>query len=255
MLEISTEHKLTYAIVCKVANEEETISNFVIECLAICNSSMSHGESYVLVFVTDDFSHDGTAKILSDFSVRFPQVRFFSISGTSTLVDADLFAYTKGIELGAKWVVDINAGFRHQPKDLRQFFTLSRTDLYDCIMGSRFLEESYYKIGSYQRKILSVGGTYISRLFLGNHLTDFTSGFMMFKSEILKKLLSEQLFSRYHFFQTELKFRTFRLTSAIKEVPINYQSSSHALGFEAVWDSLKGLFKLFFIRLLNKSQF
>jgi dolichol-phosphate mannosyltransferase len=99
---------------------------------------------------------------------------------------------------------------------------------------------------SLPREILSRGGTILANLALNTKLSDMTSGFQLFKREILEKILQKGIYSRGPFFQTEMKAYCIRTNYA--EVPITYSMASHAIGAASIKESFQQLWRLFALK-------
>ena len=246
------DSKVSVAVVCKIANEEKTVTNFTYAILNQFDVAKLKNIECSLIYIIDKFSSDNTLIILQQFSKKEKRVKLVLNKNAKTLVDSDILAYEKGIESESDWIVDINAGFRHQPKDLELFFDFALSAEYDAICGTRFQIGGNYNIKSLQRRIFSKGGTAVGNLMLGTHFTDLTSGFIMFKRELLIKILEKPIHSRYHFLQTELKWKIKSNTKNYIEIPISYVSNSGPLKAKVVMDAIINLFRFTLVNLFNK---
>ncbi|HYJ46296.1 MAG TPA: glycosyltransferase, partial [Pyrinomonadaceae bacterium] len=163
-----------------------------------------------------------------------------------SVVDAYVRGYKEALAAGCDWILEIDAGFSHQPSDIPQFFA-SMLEGYDCVFGSRFCKGGSVSDSSTKREIISRGGTLLANLMLGTKLKDMTSGFEMFTRSALSEILEKGIHSRGPFFQTEIKAysRKWRIT----EVPIQYRAASHDINNTAIKDSFSNLWRLFRLRL------
>ena len=247
-----TNSKVLIAVVCKIANEEKTVVEFTRLMLSEFDIAQVKNIECSLIYVIDQFSSDNTLTILQQISKEEQRVSFFQNEDAITLVDSDILAYKKGIESKSDWIVDINAGFRHQPKDLQLFFEFAISAEYDAICGTRFQSGGHYKIKSLQRRMFSKGGTVLGNVMLGTKFTDLTSGFIMFKRELLIKILEKPIHSKYHFLQTELKWKIQLNTKNYIEIPITYASNSGPLKVQVIFDAVVNLFRFTLTNLFSK---
>jgi dolichol-phosphate mannosyltransferase len=81
---------------------------------------------------------------------------------------------------------------------------------------------------------------------IGTQLHDMTSGFELFTREALQMVLQRGIFSRGHFFQTEIKIHCRNLK--IVEVPILYTAASPRLGMGSLKDSIRQLWRIYRLR-------
>lgn len=160
------------------------------------------------------------------------------------VVDAYLRGYKAALDAGCDWILEIDAGFSHQPSDIPQFFNAMEQGL-DCVFGSRFIGR--FEKSSFKRRIVSWGGTALANLLLGTRQTDMTSGFELFSRQTLLMVLDRGIQSRAHFFQTEIKTYCRKLNFI--EVPITYRAASPRLSFSAVKEAFQQLWRLFRLRL------
>ncbi|HKC63017.1 MAG TPA: glycosyltransferase, partial [Pyrinomonadaceae bacterium] len=163
-----------------------------------------------------------------------------------SVVDAYVRGYREAIGAGCDWILEMDAGFSHQPSDIPQFFD-HMLEGYDCVFGSRFCKGGAVTESSAKREIISRGGTLLANLLLGTKLKDMTSGFEMFTRSALSEILKKGIRSRGPFFQTEIKAYCRRLS--IIEVPIQYRVASHPISNTAIKDSFSNLWRLFRLRL------
>ncbi len=177
---------------------------------------------------------------------------FRASAGTSTtcenrcVVDAYVRGYREALAAGCDWILEIDAGFSHDPEDIPAFLEwMSRG--YDCVFGSRFMEGGCISEGSLKRYLVSKGGTILTNLLIGTRLRDMTSGFELFSRSALEMVLARGIQSRAHFFQTEIKVLCRNLR--IVEVPIHYRMPSPRLRGSAIGESFRQLWRLFKLRL------
>jgi dolichol-phosphate mannosyltransferase len=162
------------------------------------------------------------------------------------VVDAYKRGYREAISAGADWVLEIDAGFSHRPSDIPLFFE-TMAQGYDCVFATRFAKGGKIEGSSFQREMISRGGTLLTNLLLRTRLSDMTSGFQLFKREVLEAVLHKGIFSRGPFFQTEMKAYCYRLNFA--EIPITYSMASHAVGASSIKESLQQLWRLYQLKL------
>ncbi|MEQ8464871.1 glycosyltransferase [Coleofasciculus sp. E1-EBD-02] len=233
--------KLNLGIVCPMANEADLAMTFVKKTLGQCE-----GFASVTFFaVIDCASTDDTLDILLILAESESRLNVVWAPENRCVVDAYVRGYKEAIYAGCDWILEIDAGFSHQPSDIQKFFP-KMLQGFDCVFGSRFCQGGSIKNSPLSRRLISRGGTIITNLLLGTKLTDMTSGFQMFTQQSLKYILSQGIKSRYHFFQTEIKFHCRQLK--IAEAPIHYQAASPSVHRAAIHDAFKNLGRLFLER-------
>ena len=236
---------ISLGIVCPMANERATAVEFVNAVLAECE-----GFKEVIFFaILDNVCKDGTTELLRELTKEQQQLNVVWAPEDRCVVDAYIRGYREALEAGCDWILEIDAGFSHQPGDMPRFFD-KMLEGYDCVFGSRFCKGGSMTESPFGRRIVSRGGTICANILLGSKLTDMTSGFEMFTRSALEKVLAMGIKSRAHFFQTEIKVYCRKLKVA--EVPINYRAPSVSVNKAVLRDALCNLFRLFMLRLSGK---
>jgi dolichol-phosphate mannosyltransferase len=232
------EHsEIRLGIVTPMANEGPQAVRFVQEMLRQCPDFRD-----VLFFaVLDRATTDNSLELLRELERTEPRLRVIWAPENRCVVDAYLRGYREALDAGADWILEVDAGFSHQPEDAGKFFALMEQG-YDCIFGSRFMEGSRISDASVKRYLVSRGGTVLANMLLGTRQTDMTSGYEMFSRQALEAVLEIGVQSRGHFFQTEIKAYCRNLR--IVEVPIHYRAPSPRLGSAAMRDALEQLRRL-----------
>lgn len=232
-------------IVCPMANEVDSAAFFVAEVLRQCQGF----KSVTFFAILDRVCTDGTMNVLLDLAQKENRLIVIWAPENRCVVDAYIRGYKEALLAQCDWVLEIDAGFSHQPRDIPQFFD-KMLQGYDCVFGSRFCRGGKITKSSLKRQFISKWGTLVTNLLLGTRLKDMTSGFEIFTADALSNVLSQGLRSRFHFFQTEIRIYCHRFQ--IIEVPIHYTAASPSVGSDALIDSLKVLGLLFINRLLNR---
>lgn len=223
-----------------MANESATATRFVQEVLAQCDDQ---GFAAVTFFsVLDHVSKDGTIELMRDLAIREPRLKVVWAPENRSVTDAYIRGYREALNAGCDWILEIDAGYSHQPSDVPQFFE-EMDQGYECVFGSRFCEGGTMSESPLKRRIVSRGGTVLANFLLGTTLKDMTSGFELFSREALQNVLRRGIKSRGPFFQTEIKAHCRDLRFA--EVPIQYRAPSHNLNRVALKDALTNLWRLY----------
>jgi dolichol-phosphate mannosyltransferase len=190
----------------------------------------------------DKANKDNSLDLLRDLEKIEPRLRVIWAPENRCVVDAYIRGYREALASGVDWILEIDAGFSHQPADIPTFLNAMQTGRYDCVFGSRFMKGSRLSDRSWKRYFVSRGGTFLTNLLLATHQTDMTSGFEMFSRTALQMVLDKGIQSRAHFFQTEIKVHCRNLR--ICEVPIHYRAPSPRLGNSALQESFRQLSRL-----------
>lgn len=236
--------EISLGIVCPMANEEASAVPFVNEVLDQCRSQGF--KSVTLFAVLDNKSKDNTRELLENLSKEQAALQVVWAPENRCVVDAYVAGYRQALKASADWILEIDAGFSHQPSDMPPFFA-RMLEGYDCVFGSRFCRGGQVTDSSFKRYFISRTGTILANSLLGTRLKDMTSGYELFTHRSLQYVLDKGIRSRGPFFQTEIKAYCHRLN--IVETPIHYRAATHDIGSSALKDSFSNLWRLFRLRL------
>ena len=236
---------VSLAIVCPMANEGEQSVAFVDAVLAQCRGFRQR----TFIAVIDRVTTDDTLELMTEHAKRTPELKVVWAPENRGVVDAYVRGYREALALQPDWVLEIDAGFSHQPEDIPTLLNKMQEG-YDCVFGSRFVEGGSISDSSRKRYWVSWGGTIVTNALLGTKLRDMTSGFQLFTREALQQILDRGIQSRGPFFQTEMKTYARRLK--IAEVPIRYRAASHDVGNSQIKDAFRNLWRLFSLRLAGR---
>lgn len=233
---------INLGIVCPMANERSTAVEFVNAVLEQCKDFKS--VTFFVVF--DNACKDGTFDLLRESENKPAELQVIWAPENRCVADAYMRGYRQALDAGCDWILEIDAGFSHQPSQIPQFFD-KMAQGYDCVFGSRFCKGGEFSEAPLTRYFLSRTGSILSNILLGTKLKDMTSGFEMFTNAALREVLDKGVRSRGHFFQTEIKAYCRNLRTV--EVPIHYRAPSKNVNAAVIIDALRNLFRLFGKRL------
>jgi dolichol-phosphate mannosyltransferase len=197
-------------VVLPTYNEAGTIREVIDRVLA------SSPEAEVLV--VDDTSPDGTGKIADDVAAANPRVRVLHRSEKQGLGPAYLAGFAVALEHGYEAVIEMDSDLSHDPADVARLIEAARTA--DLAIGSRYIPGGGTRNWSKFREGLSRGAGIYSRLWLRFRLTDPTSGFRIYRRELLETLPLGEIHSEGYGFQIEMAWRAWVLGFVVVDVPI-----------------------------------
>jgi dolichol-phosphate mannosyltransferase len=229
-------------IVCPMANEGEQAVSF---CRAVLEECPGFRE-VVFFAVFDRVTRDNSLERMRELERSEARLRVVWAPENRCVVDAYLRGYKEALAAGCDWILEIDAGFSHQPRDIPNFFDAMKPGM-DCVFASRFLRAGSFEDSSTKRRLVSWGGTLLANLLLGTRQTDMTSGFELFTRAALQMVLDRGIESRAHFFQTEI--RTYCRNLRWVEVPITYRAASPRLGSSSLKEAFRQLWRLYRLRL------
>jgi dolichol-phosphate mannosyltransferase len=192
------------------------------------------------VMVVDDNSPDGTGAIADELAAADGQIRVLHRTGKEGLGAAYLNAFRIGLSEGWDRIVQMDADFSHDPKDVPRLLAALDAGA-DLAIGSRYVAGGGTENWGLGRRVISRGGGLYARSALGVGINDLTAGFKAWKADTLRGIDLGAVDARGYGFQIEMTFRTLRNGFKVQEVPILFvdrrvgsSKMSGAIFFEAV---------------------
>jgi dolichol-phosphate mannosyltransferase len=171
------------------------------------------------VMVVDDNSPDGTGAIADQMAARDAQVRVLHRKGKDGLGAAYLNAFRVALDQGWERVVQMDADFSHDPKDVPRLIAALDAGA-DLAVGSRYVAGGGTENWGLGRRVISRGGGVYARTALGVAVQDLTAGFKAWKASTLRGIDLGAVDARGYGFQIEMTYRTIRNGFKVVEVPI-----------------------------------
>ena len=195
----------------------------------------------VQALVVDDNSPDATAEAVKAVMATEPRVRLVERSRKSGLASAYLQGFGTALAEGQDLVVEMDSDLSHDPEQLPALLAAAREGA-DLAIGSRYIPGGSVANWSPARIGLSKAGNLYARLSLGMPIHDATSGFRVYRRDLLERLVNQGVHSEGYGFQVELALRAYRDGWTLHEVPITFREREHGrskisrrIVLEALW--------------------
>ncbi len=212
-------------------NEAENIGPLIAALLALDLPELN-------VLVVDDDSPDGTGVLAQEMSQRDPRVHALLRRKRRGRGFAGADGFKWCLEAGAERILEMDADFSHHPRHIPEM--IRALDNADVVLGSRFAPGGADVDRSPVRKVITkLAGLYVRRLLDLNHIRDVSSGFRLFRRQVIADMDPENLFSAGPPIVTEVLYKAACLGYRIVESPIQFE------------DRRKGQTKLDYVTLLE----
>jgi dolichol-phosphate mannosyltransferase len=174
------------------------------------------------VLVVDDHSPDGTGGIADRLSNENPgKVFVLHRAGKLGLRSGYMEGFQKAFAMGAEAVVQMDADFSHDPVVLTEM--AHRIVTCDVVIGSRYVKGgSLARRWPLWRKALSAFGNFYARTILSCPLRDVTTGYRMWRREVLQNMPLDRIRSNGYIFLVEMAYVAYLMKYRISEVPIHF---------------------------------
>ncbi len=172
------------------------------------------------ILIVDDNSTDGTLKIIYDKQKIYNNITLIKRTGKRGRGLAGVEALKYFIQTDNDIIIEMDADFSHHPKYLPVF--LQFFPKYDVLIGSRFIEKGQEKGRNNLRKKISTLANKLIRTLFGLNIKDCTSGFRVFKKEIIEKFNLDEFISINPEIVEEILYACKLCKANFIEVPITY---------------------------------
>ncbi len=170
------------------------------------------------ILIVDDNSPDGTGQLADELAREDSRIQVLHRPGKLGLGSAYREGFRRALDLGANYLIEMDADFSHDPAVLPLF--LEKIAEYDLVIGSRYINGISVVNWPLRRLMLSYGANVYTRLITGLTIMDCTSGFKCFRRSLLERIDLDRITSDGYSFQIEMHFRCAELGARICELPI-----------------------------------
>ena len=191
--------------------------------------------------VVDDSSPDGTGDVVREVMTGEPRLRLVERPARSGLASAYLEGFGRALDEGYDLIVEMDSDLSHDPAQLASLLDAARERSH-LVVGSRYVPGGSVTNWSRARLALSRLGNIYTRVMLGVPLHDATSGYRVYRRDLLEDLVSEPFHADGYGFQVELVMRAWLHGWSLGEVPITFREREHGrsklsrgIVFEALW--------------------
>jgi dolichol-phosphate mannosyltransferase len=225
-----------FLIVLPTYNELENLPRVIDALAGVREQAPFSGD----VLVTDDGSPDGTGRLADDLARRHDWVHVLHRGAKQGLGRAYVAGFRWALERGYSHVLEMDCDLSHPPQAVPRMLEASRNA--DLVLGSRYVPGGGVVGWPLHRRIISRGGSFYARTWLGVNVSDLTGGYKCFRRWVLEALDLDAVHGQGYVFQIELTYRTLRMGGRVTEVPITFEDRtlgeskmSMAIVLEAVW--------------------
>jgi dolichol-phosphate mannosyltransferase len=193
------------------------------ECLTEIVPAVRAAVPAASIVIVDDNSPDGTGALADEMAAADPQVQVLHRARKNGLGAAYLAAFLFALdsERGWKRIVQMDADFSHDPKDVPRL--LAALDAGAALaIGSRYVEGGGTENWGLGRQLISRGGGKYAQAVLGVEIRDLTAGFKAWDVATLRGIDLNAVSAKGYGFQIEMTFRALRNGFRVVEVPIKF---------------------------------
>ena len=208
----------------------------------------------VSIFIVDDSLDLNTSMAIEDLKKKIIYIHRKKKLGRGSAVIRGLKEAYKNKNFN--YFIEMDADFSHRPEEIKNNIKKFKKKKLDLLISSRYLAQSKIYNWCSSRRIFSKLSSVLAKFLLQIPCTDYTNGFRIYSRKSTKLIidkcgeigdgfiiLSEILL---HIFINKYKIEE------TKTIFVNRVRGSSSVTFLLIFQSLMGLFKLFFIKIISK---
>ncbi len=203
-------------VIIPTYNEKENIQ-------AIVDEVFSLPKDFHLLIV-DDNSPDGTADLVKGLQTKYnaleTRLHLLQRAGKLGLGTAYIEGFKFGLKKGYHYLLEMDADFSHNPKDLTRLYLACEEEGHDLAVGSRYSKGVNVVNWPMSRVLMSYFASKYVRFITGLPIHDTTAGFVCYRRTVLETIQLDNIKFIGYAFQIEMKFLTWKYGFKITEVPI-----------------------------------
>lgn len=203
-------------VIIPTYNEKENISQ-IIETVLTLPKDFD-------ILIVDDNSPDGTADIVKNLQSNFnsgnTRLHLLQRKGKLGLGTAYIDGFNFALDKGYEYILEMDADFSHDPKDLVGLYLACSENGFDMCVGSRYVTGVNVVNWPMGRVLLSYFASAYVRFVTRMPIRDATAGFVCYKKEVLQTIPLSKVKLIGYGFQIEMKFLVWKYGFKITELPI-----------------------------------
>lgn len=171
------------------------------------------------VYVADADSTDGTPLLAEAAGAVVIQC-----GDRAPIRDGHIAGWRAALEDGAKWILTLDAGSSHSPREGSRMVRLLRASTdFDVVIGSRFVSLGCYIGGPFWRRLGSRFAAFVLSMIAGRKVYDWTSAFRAYRASALRPLIAADCRLPMHGYSAEVLLHAVGLGFRVHEFPISYR--------------------------------
>ena len=200
-------------VIIPTYNEKENIEKIILKVFSLAE--------HFNILIVDDGSPDGTASIVKNIQVNFPDSLYIEErTGKLGLGTAYIHGFKWALKNNYDYIFEMDADFSHNPDDLIKLLEACSSSDGDVSIGSRYINGVNIVNWPMSRLLMSFFASKYVKIITGMPIQDSTAGFKCYKKEVLQKINLDKIQFVGYAFQIEMKFTAWKYGFKIIEVPV-----------------------------------
>lgn len=208
------------------------------------------------ILVVDDNSTDGTIDIIKNLQKTHSNLYLEIRINSRGLGKAYIHGFKWAIQRDYKYILEMDADFSHNPKDLPRLINACEEGENDIAIGSRYINNKINVINwDFKRLMLSYFASKYVKFVTGIPVFDTTAGFICYRKKVLETIDFSKIRFTGYAFQIEMKFKAWLHKFKIKEVSIIFTDRTKGtskLDSSIISEAIFGVIRMKFKGLTKK---
>lgn len=230
------------AIVIPAYNEASNILRLIAEINSACKKSKYNCQ----LIVVDDNSPDGTANVVEKIKPKF-NVTLIKRNEKLGLGSAYIQGFKRALRNKPTLIFEMDADLSHDPKYIPEFIKKTNNG-YDVVIGSRYMKGGKIVGWNITRRLISWVGNAIGRYIAGINVSDLTSGYRIYRKEVLETIDLNEIKSSSYDFQLEMLAKAIKAGFKVGTIPIIFYDRKYGKSKLTKVDQLRFLITALKIR-------
>ena len=208
------------------------------------------------LLVVDDNSPDGTGTLADELArAHSDRLSVLHRQIKNGIGPAYVAGFRQSLQGDADMIVTMDADLSHDPNDLPRMLQAAASA--DVVIGSRYVDGGSTVGWPLHRRLISkCGGTY-ARFVLGVPVHDLTSGYKVYRRDVIEQFDFDHIRSDGYGFQIETVFRAIKHGFRVVEIPIEFHDRTRGkskLSRRIVLEAAPMVWKLRFERFPQRAE-
>ncbi|UMB59442.1 polyprenol monophosphomannose synthase [Lutibacter sp. A80] len=200
-------------VIIPTFNEKENIEAIIL--------AVFQQEKQFDILIVDDSSPDGTGAIVKNLQKEFKNLFLEVRTEKQGLGTAYIHGFKWALDRGYDYIIEMDADFSHNPKDLVRLYNACANEGADFAIGSRYLNNKINVVNwDIKRLVLSYFASKYVKIITQIPIYDTTAGFVCYKRNVLESLQLDKIKFVGYAFQIEMKFKAWKRKFKHKEVSV-----------------------------------
>ena len=177
----------SFCLVIPMFNEENNVE----ECVQVLANFLQNLKNRCELLIVDDGSDDKTSTILNKLNLIYENLTIKSHQYNQGYGAANSTGVKYALSEKYKYVLFMDADLTQDPKYIYEFIKHMNRNI-DFIKATRYASGGGTSGVNFLRRLISIGGNFIARIFIRIPITDYTNGFRAIKTKLFINVTFEE---------------------------------------------------------------